>query len=63
MDVVNLVAMLETIIAHLKADDSYEGSFEYHATDTPGEFEVQAAYRVGNRDGQGGMILVRGREA
>src|SRR5262245_57130803 len=59
----NLVGLLRQMAAHVAVNDSFEGSVEYHATDEPGTFEVNAAYRVGNRDeGQGQVILVQGAE-
>lgn len=44
-------------------DDSFEGSIEYLIPDPEGpnadaDFEVRASYRVGNRDGQGGVRMV-----
>lgn len=66
-----LVGILEDILAHVREDDSWEGSLEYlmpvtapYGTDPevtksgePAEFMLQAAYRIGNTGGQGGMRL------
>jgi hypothetical protein len=38
--------------------DSMEGRIEYHATEEAGVYEVTAAYRTGNRDGQGGTEMI-----
>lgn len=44
---------------------SYEGSITWETPfpgteQTQGKFEVIAVYRVGNDDGQGGMVFMRG---
>jgi hypothetical protein len=64
-----LLALLADIRAHIEADDSFEGNIEYTMPwstevgdpedDPPGQgFRVRAGYRVGNRMGQGGFVLV-----
>jgi len=57
-----LVGVLEDLLAHVKERDSFEGSFEYSLpdpdSDEQAEVMVRAAYRIGNRQGQGGMRIV-----
>lgn len=56
-----LIELLEYMLAAVRADDSLEGLINYVQptdTDVPCEFLVQAAFRIGNRMGQGSMILV-----
>jgi hypothetical protein len=62
MSAKTLVALLRQLARHIEAEDSFEGSFEYHAsTRQVGFYEVNAAYRIGNSDGaQGGMMLIQG---
>jgi hypothetical protein len=56
-----VLAAIDAMRARIEADDSFEGSVSY--TIMPdylerGEFELQAAYRVGNSMGQGGMTII-----
>jgi hypothetical protein len=37
--------------------DSFGGSLEYELDDN-GDFSVQGCYRVGNSEGQGGMVVL-----
>lgn len=56
-----LLAVLDDIRAHVAADDSFEGSLEYSWLDDglpKGRVRVDSAYRIGNREGQGGMRIV-----
>ena len=57
-----LIEILEDILQHVKDDDSTEGFLNYLAPeldDGPEVYaRVEARYRVGNRDGQGGMKMI-----
>lgn len=57
-----LLAVLDDLRAHIEANDSFEGSFEYtfpEQGDPSGDgFRVRASYRIGNSMGQGGMRMV-----
>jgi len=61
-----LASMLRELADLVDAHDSFEGSLSYTALgDTyddlgPDEWEVVAAYRIGNLGGQGGMRLIGG---
>ena len=58
----SLLAALRQIIAHVDADDSFEGSIQYAATAERDQFEVMAYYRVGNSEGQGGGVAIGERD-
>lgn len=51
-----VLTILDDIRARLAAGDSWEGSFSYLLSEDG--WDVRAAYRIGNRDGQGGMRLI-----
>lgn len=56
-----LIAVLRDLTESIAADDSFEGSLEFTCMDpgcAVGEFMVQASYRIGNSEGQGGMRIV-----
>lgn len=56
-----LIELLEYMLAAVRANDSMEGYINYvqpGGQDPPCDFMVQAAFRIGNRMGQGSMILV-----
>lgn len=58
-----LIELLEYMLAAVKADDSLEWFLQYSqptdtGPDTPCDFMVQAAFRIGNRMGQGSMTMV-----
>lgn len=55
-----LLTVLDDIRARVAMGDSFEGSIEYTMPDEPGDadFSVQAAYRVGNSMGQGGLRTI-----
>lgn len=59
-----LIELLTDIAACVRDGDSFEGSITYSATGVAPfgtvEFEVKGAYRIGNRDGQGGMWTIDG---
>lgn len=53
-----LIALLQRTIDSLKANDSFQGRIAYEVR--PGStFNVDAAVRIGNSQGQGGMIVVQ----
>ena len=52
-----LIAALEDIVETIKGDDSFEGRIEYHA-ESKDAFEVDAFWRVGNSEGQGGSAVI-----
>jgi hypothetical protein len=58
-----LLALIDRMREAVAADDSFEGSLSYTAM-ADGlerhEFEVAAGFRIGNSQGQGGMVLVTG---
>lgn len=59
-----LLAELDLLRKTIEGDDSFEGSFAYEMTLEDGESEeavflVQAALRIGNSMGQGGLRLLR----
>lgn len=51
------VSLLGQLVEAVRGDDSYEGSLNYRML-KDGQFEVGCAYRVGNSNGQGGIVLV-----
>ena len=59
MSKAQLVETLREIAILVEIDDSFEGSFVYTMGEEPHTFEVQASYRIGNRDGQGGVRLIQ----
>ena len=57
----DLAKLLRLMADHVEQGDSFEGHIEYSCMDEncgPGEFGVVAMFRVGNREGQGGTIMV-----
>lgn len=59
LDKVELLRVLEDMIAHIQVDDSFGGTLTYEATDRD-SFDVYACYRIGNREGQGGTRVIEG---
>lgn len=56
-----LIQLLKNIADLVEKNDSFEGSLQYSCMGEDlheGEFEVTAAVRHGNRDGQGSIILI-----
>jgi hypothetical protein len=58
-----LLAILDDIKSSVERDDSFEGSIEYELREPlvlvgHGSFAVRASYRVGNSQGQGGLVMV-----
>lgn len=64
IDKEQLVLALRDMAARIEADDSFEGRIVYtcigdHFDDLgPGEFEVDAFWRIGNSMGQGGCHII-----
>ncbi|MEW2578409.1 hypothetical protein [Streptomyces syringium] len=56
----DLLEIIDDIRSRVAAGDSLEGNFRYLLADLDAEhpFNVGAMYRVGNRAGQGGAILI-----
>lgn len=58
------LGILKNMIEAITEDDSFEGNFEYSFIGAwyddlgPTEVEVRGVYRIGNRDGQGGVIMI-----
>ncbi|MFF9240053.1 hypothetical protein ACF1AL_14635 [Streptomyces sp. NPDC014801] len=55
-----LVSLLDDIRERVAVGDSLEGNFQYLLADHTAQhpYDVAATYRVGNRMGQGGCVLV-----
>ena len=58
------IKVFQSIITAIENDDSFQGSIEYEVVDQNNfecywEFQVFAAYRIGNSQGQGGMVLIK----
>lgn len=61
MKLEELLALLTDIRDSVLVGDSFEGSIEYlmpGPLGLKGDFAVRASYRIGNRDGQGGLRTV-----
>lgn len=63
-----VIEIMERILEGFKSGDTLEGSFEFtcntmiqpeNKKDTREYFEVTASYRVGNLEGQGGLVLIK----
>lgn len=54
----DLAVLLRSLAESVESGDSMEGSLEYLIPDEGFGLCVRAAYRVGNRDGQGGMVTI-----
>jgi hypothetical protein len=52
------IKVFQSIITAIENDDSFQGSIEYEVIDQ-NNFEVFAAYRTGNSQGQSGIVLIR----
>ncbi len=53
-----LAATLRHMADSVEALDSFEGTIRYEACEEGGMFMVEAFYRVGNADGQGGSRVI-----
>ena len=53
----DVAAALRSMADSIEASDSFEGSLQYTATDRD-TFEVDAFWRVGNSEGQGGAVVI-----
>lgn len=51
-------ALLEDITQRVLMGDSFGGNLTYEVTEEDGMWEVTGAYRIGNREGQGGTRLI-----
>lgn len=57
-----LADMLRNLAEDIEDGDSFEGSLSYTCMLdglAPQEFEVEAAFRVGNSEGRGGTVIIR----
>jgi len=59
MNGIDLAAMLRRMALGIEREDSFGGSIEYEALPEPDMYEVTGAIRYGNRNGQGGVILIQ----
>ncbi len=59
-----LIDVLEDILERVRVGDSFEGHITWSLPEAEGadprSFDVLAAYRVGNLQGQGGMRMING---
>lgn len=55
----DFVKLLEATLAAVKEDDSFEGRIAYEMGEQPHTYVVQAVVRVGNSQGQGGVMMVQ----
>lgn len=53
-----LAQVLRDMATRIEQDDSFEGGITYVLDDDCEGFRVAGAYRIGNRDGQGGMRII-----
>jgi hypothetical protein len=55
-----LISLLDNIKDRVASGDSLEGNLQYLLADVDAEhpYDVAATFRVGNRTGQGGCILI-----
>jgi hypothetical protein len=51
-------ALLHDLLHSVEHGDSLEGNIQYEVADHQGSYRVKGAYRIGNREGQGGVRLV-----
>lgn len=61
----DLLRHLQAVIVHVESSDSFQGTISYDFIGSsddpelgPGECMVSGGYRVGNLQGQGGMVVV-----
>lgn len=65
MSAADLSEHLQAIAEGFEEGDTWEGSISFHLADEshgPDLWEVEGAYRVNNRNGQGGMVLIQASE-
>lgn len=58
--------ILEDMVERVRNEDCFGGGIEFHYWDEEngakeGEYSALGAYRIGNREGQGGMRLIEDR--
>lgn len=58
ISVENLVDMLKYIAESIKQGDSAEGYITYTYSNEPDMMEVSGSFRIGNKLGQGEVILI-----
>lgn len=59
MSLAELAALLREIADSVESGDSLEGSLEYLIPEDGGPgLSVRASFRTGNRDGQGGVVVI-----
>lgn len=52
------VELLDDLRHCIEHGDSLEGNLQYEVADHQGSYRVKGAYRVGNREGQGGVRII-----
>ena len=59
MSPVELAVLLREIADSVESGDSLEGSLEYLIPEDGSDgLDVRASFRTGNRDGQGGIVVI-----
>ncbi|MEU6768575.1 hypothetical protein ABZ916_39455 [Streptomyces sp. NPDC046853] len=60
MDRASLLRLIDDIRASVATGDSLEGNIQYLLADGDAEhpYDVAATYRIGNRAGQGGCVVI-----
>lgn len=58
ISVEDLANLLKELAESIKQGDSAEGYITYTYSNEPNIMEVSGSYRVGNKSGQGGVILI-----
>jgi hypothetical protein len=58
MKVEDFAKFLRKLAEAVETGDSFEGNLQYTFGDEPGLMNIEAALRTGNREGQGGMLLL-----
>jgi hypothetical protein len=51
-------ALLHDLLHGIEHGDSLEGNVQYEVADQSGSYRVKGAYRIGNREGQGGVRII-----
>jgi len=54
----DLAAVLEDMLIRVRNGDSLEGSIQYLLSEEDDKWDVEASYRIGNTEGQGGVRLI-----
>jgi hypothetical protein len=53
-----LLTLLDNVKKSIQEQDSMQGIISYEWADEPGFYMVNAVYRIGNSEGQGGMRII-----